>query len=604
FGRSQIAIDENTILSRDVMTLMKAPSTLNYVRALKLMTLHMMMSQLYVYESMQERGARDIEIPLSCRNHFNVDLPAKMRFNFVDGQGEEFLENMLSNHGLTFSPSNYQFIEYYMENAAKDPTKSGYSGLMPFEEVLYAKKGLEGQSSYALRSDIDDMSHFERVMQIKLPKAMEEFHGSTFSWFGLRDSRNYTFNGKQLFEKIVADPSPYELYEVDVNGEKIPLEPQRQNLSLYLVELMQKKGAVHFQEIISKDLERKLKATAMTIPFPSLYGASVWRQWGLSLLAEAIEVGQGQKFEQVVRDRCARTVNYSQYHVPSGNEIALESAKSKVCARNDVAKTVDNLKRYLNDFKDKGEYIPLRRLDESKLAEVYPFLASLWNGLAQQTDLINEAKTTEYDYLVSQMEALNPWAKIRLSYLVAREEMEAYRQGYTPNYQLYFAGMAGSRRAYNPQSQCFYNNVDTIIGKFDKAARELGIHRTLVPSYANGILSNNEKEMFWQNVVQTADEGNSQLFSVKTQGKDLYSKLQDVSYQTLLNRDSVDEYVSKASVHLDDRAEKQIDEVLSSDEANLGEFFMKLYEMRGKPDDQMRLFQDFSAAEGIDNAFM
>src|SRR5690606_38384142 len=75
FGRSQIKIDENTILSRDVLTLMKAPSTLNYVRALKLMTLHMMMSQLYIYESMQERGAKYIDIPRSCQNHFNGDLP-------------------------------------------------------------------------------------------------------------------------------------------------------------------------------------------------------------------------------------------------------------------------------------------------------------------------------------------------------------------------------------------------------------------------------------------------------------------------------------------------------------------------------------------------
>lgn len=603
FGRSQIKIDENTILSRDVITLMKAPSTLNYVRALKLMTLHMMMSQLYVYESMQERGARDIEVPRSCQNHFNGDLPSKMRFDFVEGQGEEFLDNMLANHGLTFSPSNYQFIEYYMENASKDPTKSGYSGLMPFEEVLYAQKGLEQSRITGLRPDIDDITHFERVLQYKLPEAMDVFHGSTFSWFGLRDSRAYTYNGKQLFEKIVADPSPYEQYEIEINGEKIPLEPQRQNLSLYLVELMQKKGATHFQEIISKSLERKMKATPVQLSLPSLYGASVWRQWGLSTLTQALREGSGQQFNSVILDRCARSVNYSQHHIPGINEIALESAKGKICVRNDAAKSVQNLLGYLEQFENSGEYVPLRRLEESKLADIYPLLTSIWNGLLSRTSLLSEASTNEYEFLSSQMEALNPWAKLRLGYLVAKEEMEAYRQGHEPEYQVYFS--ARDRMSpYNTRSQCFYNNVDSIVGKFDKAARKMGLTRPLTPSYGNGVLSSSDKESFWQSVVQTADEGNSQLFSVKSQGKDLYSKLQNVSYQTLLDRDSVEDFVSNTNHKLDDRAEDQIDEVFGSDEAKLGEFFMKLYSLRGKPQEQQQLFNDFSAAEGIDNAFM
>ncbi len=603
FGRSQVRIDENSILSRDVLTLMKAPSTLNYVRALKLMTLHMMMSQLYVYESMQENGSSSIDIPRSCQNHFNGDLPSKMNFQFVEGQGEEFLDNMLANHGLTFSPSNYQFIEYYMENAAKDPTKSGYSGLMPFEEVLYAQKGMEQNRISGLTPDIDDITHFERVMQFKLPEAMDVFHGSTFSWFGLRDSRAYTYNGKQLFEKIVSDPSPYELYEVEVNGEMIPLEPQRQNLSLYLAELMQKKGATHFQEIISKSLETRLKATNIQLSLPNLYGASVWRQWGLRLLTGAIRSGQGQAFESVIRDQCARTVNYSQHHIAGINEIALETSKGRICARNDIPKTVDNLLNYLSEFEQEGEYIPLRRLEESKLAEAYPFLKSLWGSLLSRTNLLDEAKTNEYDFISDQMEALNPWAKLRLSYLVAKEELESYRAGHEPEYQVYVS--ARDRVSpYTSQSQCFYRNVDSIMNKFEKASKKIGLDRTLRPSFGNHVLSQSEKESFWQSVVQTADEGNSQLFSVKTQGKDLYSKLQNVSYQTLLNKDALEAFVDSSGHRLDDRAESQIDTVFESDEAKLGEFFMRLYELRGKPEEQQQLFNDFSTAEGIDNTFM
>lgn len=604
FGRSQIKIDENTILSRDVLTLMKAPSTLNYVRALKLMTLHMMMSQLYIYESMQERGAKYIDIPRSCQNHFNGDLPAKMRFDFVEGQGDEFLDNMLGNHGLTFSPSNYQFIEYYMENANKSPLKSGYSGLMPFEEVLYAKKGLENRRVTGALPDIDDVTHFERVLQLKIPEAMDVFHGSTFSWFGLRDSRSYTYNGKQLFEKMIADPSPYELYEVEVNGEKLPLEPQRQNLSLYLVELMQKKGAIHFQEIISKSLEKKLKETNVQIPLPSLYGASVWRQWGLTQLASALRNGSGQKFDSIIKDSCLSTVNYGRHHIPSENEIALQSAKGEVCVRDNTKKTVQNILSELAEIENNsGEYVPVRRLEEGKLSKIYPLLSHIWSRLVIDTNLIAEAKTNEYDFIVSQMEALNPWAKLRLSYLVAREELEAYRDGYEPEYQTYYS----ARDRFSPftaRSQCFYDNAGSIIGKFDKAAKKLGLDNVLRPSFGNVVLSSSDKEAFWQTVMQTADEGNSQLFSVKTDGKDLYSKLQDVSYQTLLTRDNVDEFTSKRGHSIDDRAEKEIDAVLETDEAKYGEFFLKLYSLRGKPEEQRRLFEDFSSVEGIDNTFM
>ena len=55
---------------------------------------------------------------------------------------------------------------------------------------------------------------------------------------------------------------------------------------------------------------------------------------------------------------------------------------------------------------------------------------------------------------------------------MAKEELNAYREGHEPEYQVYYS--ARDRMSpYSSKSQCFYNNVDSIIGKFDKPDKKI-----------------------------------------------------------------------------------------------------------------------------------
>ena len=68
-GISRLSFSETDIIRRDVITLLKAPTSKNYVMALKWMTLHMMLSQVYLYDTILGNKS-DLNIPSSCQTHF------------------------------------------------------------------------------------------------------------------------------------------------------------------------------------------------------------------------------------------------------------------------------------------------------------------------------------------------------------------------------------------------------------------------------------------------------------------------------------------------------------------------------------------------------
>ena len=590
WGKSRLRFNENEVLSRDVLTLVKTPTKRNYVRALKWLTLHMMLSQVYVYDAIRD-NKQPVNIPRSCQSHFNGNLPEKFSFNFTEGQGETYLQNIMSGHGLTFSYSNYQFLEYYMDNADKDPTKTGYSGLMPFEEYKSALRNTE-KGSHFTNPDIDDISHFDTVMQMKLPYALQTFKGKTRGSYsrGTRKhtpAKTYTYNIGEEFQKFFQKPQEGKIYETKIeDGSTVGINTQRQNLSLFLTEIMQRNGKSHYTEIMSNNLVSKLKKNKVRIKMPSLYGSAVWRHWALKNLALYFESNRSIAKNTEVYRRAQISCSYS----GAGNALCKNSKDSHIIA---------NMADYLKDFVATSEFIPLRRLEEMKLKENYALFGYFWNMSANSLKSdFSFAHMNEYQFLTDQMTALNPWASVRLSYLVALDELETVKGGMKPTYVKTSRG----RRSTN-ESRSRSNRMKKHISLLKEAAEIAGITKPLTPSYANGMLNNDEKEAFWSDIKERVNEDNSNLFETKFKGKSYYSRLEDLSYQTLLTRDGVESYVSKNSVGVSSNSWDEIDDILDSGEGQLGQFFLDLYKNKGNVDKQVEMFEEFSEDNGIDNAY-
>ncbi|WP_127716650.1 hypothetical protein [Halobacteriovorax sp. HLS] len=590
WGKSTLKFNENEILSRDVLTLVKTPTKRNYARALKWLTLHMMLSQVYVYDAIRD-NKNPVEIPRSCQSHFNGNLPEKFEFNFAQGQGDTYLENIMSGHGLTFSYSNYQFLEYYMDNADKNPLKTGYSGLMPFQEYKSALRN-DRDGSHFTNPDIDDISHYETVMQMKLPYALQIFKGKVRGSYNRRTKKHtpakrYTYNLAEEFQKFFQRPDENKIYETKLeDGSTVGINTQRQNLSLFLTELMQKYGKSHYTEIMSDRLVSKLKSNKVRIKIPSLYGSAVWRHWALKNLAMYFETHRNISKNSDIYKRAATSCYYSK----SG---------SKLCKTGRDGHIIANIADYLKDFTNSNDFIPTRRLEEMKIEENYALFGYFWNISANSLKSdFSFAHTNEYKFLTDQMTALNPWASVRMSYLVALDELEQVQAGMTPVYK------TGSRgRRQTNESRASSARMKNHIEMLNKAAKEAGINKVLTPSYANGILSEDEKNAFWSDIKERVNEENSNLFQTKFNGKSYYSRLEDLSYQTLLTREGVSNYSSQNGVSLSSQAWDEIEDTLDSDEGKLGSFFLDLYKNKGNINKQIEMFDDFSKENGIDNAY-
>lgn len=577
-----LSFSPSDIIRHDVVTLLKAPTSRNYVLALKWMTLHMMLSQVYLYDTIL--GTRSpLSIPNSCQNQFNGNLPSEFKFKFEEGVGDQFLESILAGHGLTFKKDDTAYLDYYIDNVNKDPTKEGYSGMVPFENYKNAKMNFRQQSSAngTMKPQFDDVAHFQTIMAFKANEAMSVF----------RDTRknrgakhNITYAGADVFQDILGSFPADEIAEIKApDGTVQQIYPGKQNLSPYLLKVMQKNGFNDYTQLITAHMKKKFEGRRVMIDFPSMYSSPVWRDWSLKVLADLFyqyrTLPIDSELQRIVMGNCQRMSAFMTSKEMRG-----------LCEGNRVA----NLSQFLAEFRSGDKYIPTRRLEEKEFQQIYPLLSGIWTTLRNYTDLIPEAKPFELNFLLDQMSAGNPWARLKFGYMVAIDQLEHQKEGIPPVYE-----RSGLWFSTNEKAWCDKKNVDLQLSKLTEAGAVLGLHLPLSYDHADRILSFSEKNFIWRNIIEDIDHRNAQLFSVTSGNKNFYNIAEELSYKTVLNQEAA----LKTGISISDKARTEIAQVSKSTEAQIGDFFLKLYKVRNDIPRQQKLFEEFSKINGIDNTF-
>lgn len=573
-GSYQLAFSETDIIRRDVITLLKAPSSKNYVMALKWMTLHMMLSQVYLYDTILGNRA-DLAIPNSCQTHFNGNLPAKFKFNYEEGIGESFLENILASHGLTYKDDDMSYLEYYLENVSKDPTQEGYSGLVPFENYKNALRSAEPNQGAALEPHFDDIAHFKTIMSYKLSEAQSIFRGKV-------KGQNVTYAGFDIFQKMLGEFPADEIAEIpQKNGEAKQIYPGKQNLSPYLLEVMQGSGLIDSADLITERMKKKFVGKTVSIDFPSMYSSPVWRDWSLRMLADKIHENESaptnSQLYKVVQNACAMTTRRS-------------AEFTKMCFQGNV---LQNLSNFLSEFRSGDKYVPTRRLEEGKFKEMYPLFGYIWAVMRDNLNMLPEAKPYELNFLTDQLAAGNPWARLKFSYMVALDQIEHQEEGVLPQYD-----KKNHYSKANDQIMCKMNNFSVQYNNLARAGKILGLDKPLTYNHAGRLLSAKEKTQVWRNIVDDIQQKNAQLFSVKNKGQTYYQTAENISYKTLLSEQAA----LSTGTTLSQKAISDVRNVSKTTEAQLGAFFLKLYNLKD-PVKQQALFEEFSKVNGIDSAY-
>lgn len=587
-GRSYLlSFSPSDIIRHDVVTLLKAPTSRNYVLALKWMTLHMMLSQVYLYDTILGTKA-SLHIPNSCQNQFNGNLPKEFKFKFEEGVGDQFLESILAGHGLTFKKDDSAYLDYYIDNVNKDPTKEGYSGMVPFENYKNAKMNFRNQSSSAAgmkKPQFDDVAHFQSIMAFKSNEAMSVFRDTREKRSRASVTKhNITYAGADIFQNILGSFPPDEIAEIKLpDGSIQQIYPGKQNLSPYLLDVMKKNGFNDYTQLITERMKKKFVGRKVMIDFPTMYSSPVWRDWSLKLLADTFyqyrNLPQDSDLQRIVMGSCQRM-----------NGFMNSQGIRNLCTGN----RVQNLSNFLAEFRSGDKYIPTRRLEEREFGQVYPLLSAIWTTLRNYTELLPDTKPFELNFLLDQMAAGNPWARLKFGYMVALDQLEYQKDGIPPVYE-----RSGLWYKTNEKALCVKNNVDLQYSKIKEAGAVLGLQLPFGYDHADRFLTTSEKNFIWRNIIEDIDHRNAQLFSVTSGSKNFYNIAEDLSYKTILNQDSA----LKTGINISDRTRTEIAQVSKSTEAQISNFFLQLYKVRNDIPRQQKLFEQFSKINGIDNTF-
>jgi hypothetical protein len=590
FGDSTLEYDHAKILQRDSIAILKAPTTLNYVRSLKWMSIQMMTQQMQIYDAMNG-DVKDIEVPVSCQTPSNGNLKGNIESSYTAESGNEILDNILLNHKLTISEEDTQFLDYYLYNVDRNPMKEGYSGLMPFENYRAAKQGLEEVEATYMTPDIDDMTHYQAIVDLRLSGALAKFSSQRSYVFGLIDFEDRHYSGRELFESIFSLPAMGTAYSYkDQNNADAVIETSGTNLSLYMVELMQRHKVSDWFELISDNLEDYLKSNEIRIKFPSMFSSAFRKQWALTELERWFIANKDTPDDHYNLSGLTKICG-------SGRTRGVE-----FCQKLDKKEMFAAIISYLQSTKNADEFIPTRALSNDKHIMSYKVLSLMWEHLAEMHPLTKSfptAYTNEYDYLLDQFDFYNPWARTRLSYLLALDELGAIKEGVLPSYSQITESERNSAQTYFLKAS---GSVKKLIRRVSRAAHAMGVNTVLHPAYGNYILSKNEKRHIWKESLKNGSE----LFGEQDEKGDyLYQKLDAVAAKTFLSQDDVNNFVKNdlANDSLDDNSQEKISLITSSEFGQKGEFLRSIYNAKGDVEKQVKLYTDFGKEFGFDSQF-
>ena len=601
------------------------PTADSYVKALQTQALLVHMRQLKDYNYLLGKKNESIEIPDAC--HSPIDpLDRTFPSHSDEVVRERFLlerilvkQGLISPYSSTYPTEDSIFgkAEYFenfdgyqeslsLEDIGYTPNEKIGLGidLTPFEEYSYAEKGLEMLQSYQGYSEnLPDISDGETVFnQIRETKEQNYVANFTPMPF-LSLVRSFLtgepirlFHGIQIFRKLFPLSADQPGSEDGISSE-------------YLRELMTQREVYDPMDLLSDSLQIELENREVVLEMPSLYSPTAWKRWGLESLSyfagESLKLNE-RKFhsiEMAVRGACSIHPNS-----PRGSkDWQYKKGIEHFCRGFSSRQTLQRVQAFINNLHIQGKdssLVLLSRHKEQEFIEEYPFLRKLWRSFKKYNSfrLVDSMKEmygigiSEYEFLANQIDFYrNPWAIMRLGYLLAVDDIKGLKEPST------------WRTPY--RIRAFNQSIDIILERFQQAAASWGIDRPITNVHANSVLTLSEKEDLWSKIISNHNRTSSLLFSQSMDAKSTHEHLMDLSYEYLLTKGDVENYVRQRpylNSILDDSTKEEMDNISISTEE---EMLVQIYRSQGELNREQENFirdAQYSAAEDlihVDNRF-
>jgi uncharacterized protein YktA (UPF0223 family) len=576
---TKLKFDEHSMIKRDIQTILQFPLAKNYLYALRLMTIQMMVSQIKTYDVLMGKGDAPVKMPRACTTRKeNGVWPAQLDIKIKDEISDGYLDAVLENHGLYYNYGNELILNYYVEDSSINPLKDALFGSVEFNNYTNGNQGVDAKNyySFAIKPSFDDVTAWKDFFEMKRGQAeyvykFEQKYSNRRGRSAKKDPHWRTFKDAALFQEIIGEESPYkfvDIKKVTKEGERVEqVRPFVLNASPYITNKLIQLGTDKIEDIIDTETEKLLKRNVLNMDMPTLYSPSASRNWGLRKLQEVVASIKDTKAAKVT-DRRAPEIQ--------AITTACMLSQNRFCQENRGKNLYEALDSYLSSLTIDGRYLPIKKLEEKSIKQNYVFFAHLWRQFRDRLGLIPEAKIVEYNYLIDQMGALNPIARMRLGYLLAKQELKNLKAGIKPTYKKTSRGM---RATYD--STCFKANVDQQMDRLDDAAKTLLLHKPLTPNFLTKHVSKDDYKELWGKIVDTANGNSSQLFSAKYAGSKVYDFVEKISYKTILDDRQVDEAVDDIlEGKVSDETRDALDESLDNQEVDRIGFFKELMKVK------------------------
>ncbi len=386
----ELDFDPIPTISRDIFGLSCSLTAYNFMRAMRLQALQMLLSQLEFYNSLVQEKT-PLEIPRTCRRRIHGDLPDELPFAVHLPQTQmQKIDELLARQGLlnasTESMSDLDgvkkdFYEYYIQSRSFDPkSRQGFPSFLPFQKVRAGLKALNPQTPLDLQPGIDAVEDFAMIYSGRMSRALE-----SIPYEAGRKKFSHSFT-------LSADPmGPYK------------------NLTLLMVERMKARNTQKWWEIIPPELMKFLVANPVEIELAPLSGPEFWRRKTFGWLADAMNEGLADlpnsrkvEFLKVF----STTMCPNRYFIFNSCEEGTEAEFNKV-------------KQLLASYRGLAE-TDLRPLPfipaNSEMEKIYPQLKKFYQKLVAE-GFLKSARRNEWWLLKTEM-GRSPWAALRLSFLL------------------------------------------------------------------------------------------------------------------------------------------------------------------------------------------
>ncbi|MEZ4743341.1 MAG: hypothetical protein R3B45_12995 [Bdellovibrionota bacterium] len=545
-------------LLRDATYLGSIPHLDLYIRALKMMNIHLAIHPLEIMTKI--KGKKSIyPLPNSCKGNIDGLLPNKLIF---EENGTGFLDEMISRNGLlNDSPLHREYLIDFFDAA---PNQGGFSGLLPFENYFTALDALDSfnqkdHNGYDVLPN--DYMNFEAMYKLSFIKSLAVL-SDTESGVASR----YVKENKDDITTVVAKrlgvfSSITEIGRssaVEVNGERIDIDPQSYT-DILLMRIAETKSW-HWKDWLSQSQLLELQNNSFVMnKFPINDSSIAWRKWATGRLRDALVD---------LRDNADARTQYSfvgQFCLIDENLMRLKFCSDSNGTRLRDSQLIQKLIEILGDYAMSARFLPRQSSNWKQIEGIISYLQILWEKLVDSGRL-KDIQFTEFEYLESEYDAGNKWAILRISYLAAESIIERL--------PLHIRRPVIAALSYYE------------------------IDKPFLPGIAARVLSKSEQKLFWETIVDEANIYNAGLLKSEKKAqqnrRSYYQLLREIAFQPIWSKKQLTDSLSILGVTLDEQARKEVAEAFASEIGRKAQLLYKLYENRHSLKVQEEIFQEYS----------